>query len=198
MATNNPAGAAPAPEIADPAPLGLAGFGLTTMLLSFINAGVIAAGATSAVLPMAAAYGGLGQLLAGMWEFKRGNTFGATAFTSYGAFWFSYYLLVDVFLAKTAPSTIGPIVGLYLFMWGVFTLYMFVASLGGTRAVQVVFLLLFITFFLLAFGAWGWGGGTGFTKIGGYFGIITAIAALYTSFADVTNATFRRIVLPTN
>ena len=198
MATNNPAGAAPAPEIADPAPLGLAGFGLTTMLLSFINAGVIGAGATSAVLPMAAAYGGLGQLLAGMWEFKRGNTFGATAFTSYGAFWFSYYLLVDVFLAKTAPSTISPIVGLYLFMWGVFTLYMFVASLGGVRAVQVVFLLLFVTFFLLAFGAWGWGGGTGFTKIGGVVGIVTAVAALYTSFAIVTNANFKRTVLPVN
>ena len=186
------------PTIADPAPLGLAGFGVTTMLLSFINAGVIAAGATTAVLPMAAAYGGFAQLLAGMWAFRRGNTFAATAFTSYGAFWFSYYLLVAVW-AKTVPAAdASPIIGLYLFMWGVFTLYMFVASLGGVRAVQVVFLLLFITFFLLAFGTWGWGGGTGFIKIGGVVGILTAIAALYTSFAIVTNANFKRTVLPVN
>jgi hypothetical protein len=187
--------------IADPAPLGLAGFGVTTMMLSFINAGVIGAGATVAVLPMAFAYGGLAQLLAGMWAFKRGNTFAATAFTSFGAFWLSYYLLVDVFAAQIKPaSDAGPIIGLYLFMWGVFTLYMFIASLAGTKAVMVVFFLLFLTFILLALGAWGWGGGggTGFTHIGGWVGILTAIAALYTSFADVTNATFKRIVLPTN
>jgi succinate-acetate transporter protein len=192
------------PAIADPAPLGLAGFGLTTMMLSFINAGIIGIGATVVVLPMAFAYGGLAQLLAGMWAFKRGNTFAATAFTSFGAFWLSYYLLIDVFAAQIKPaSDASPIIGLYLFMWGVFTLYMFVASLAGTRAVQVVFILLAITFFLLAFGWWGWGGNSvaatnGFTHIGGYAGILTAIAALYTSFADVTNATFKRIVLPTN
>ena len=187
------------PTVADPAPLGLAGFGVTTMMLSFINAGFIGAGATVAVLPMAAAFGGLAQLLAGMWAFKRGNTFAASAFTSFGAFWFSYYLLIDVFAAQIKPaSDASPIIGLYLFMWGVFTLYMFIASLAGTRAVQVVFFLLFITFFLLAFGAWAWGGGSEFTKLGGYVGILTAIAALYASFADVTNATFRRVVLPTN
>ncbi|MHB8324101.1 MAG: acetate uptake transporter [Candidatus Dormibacteria bacterium] len=184
----------PSSLIADPAPLGLIGFGMTTMLLSCINAGIIAAGATMAVLPLAAAFGGLAQLLAGMWEFKRGNTFGATAFTSYGCFWFSYYLLVDVFLAKTTPATISPIIGLYLFMWGVFTLYMFIASLAGPRALWVVFCLLFITFFLLAFGAWGWS--PAFTTLGGYAGILTAIAAIYTSFAIVTNANFKRTVLP--
>lgn len=205
MAINNPSGPASvmhtteAPNpIADPAPLGLAGFGLTTLMLSFIKAGIISAGATAAVLPMAAAFGGLAQFIAGMWAFRRGNTFAATAFTSFGAFWFSYFLLVEVFLKSVTPSAISPIVGLYLFSWGIFTLYMFVASMHGTRAVQVVFLLLFITFFLLAFGAWGWGGGTGFTKIGGFVGILTAIAALYTSFADVLNATARRVILPTN
>lgn len=208
MATSNPlTGPAPAPAaaptVADPAPLGLAGFGLTTLILSFINAGVIASGALPAVLPMAAAYGGLGQLLAGMWEFKRNNTFGAVAFTSYGAFWFSFYLLVDVFLAKTAPAAASPIVGLYLFAWGILTLYLFVASLAGVRAVTVVFLLLTITFVLLAGGWWGWGGDTNvftnaFTKIGGVFGILTAVAALYTSFALVTNANFKRTVLPVN
>jgi succinate-acetate transporter protein len=207
MAANNPtAGPQPVmhtqeatPAIADPAPLGLAGFGVTTMMLSFINAGIIGAGATTAVLPMAAAYGGFAQLLAGMWAFKRGNTFAATAFTSYGAFWFSYYLLVGVWAKTVTPADASPIIGLYLFMWGVFTLYMFVASLGGTKAVMVVFFLLFVTFFLLAFGTWGNAApGHGLTEIGGYVGILTAIAALYTSFADVTNATFRRIILPTN
>lgn len=188
-----------APAIADPAPLGLVAFGTTTVMLSFINAGVVAAAATTAVLPMAAAFGGLCQLLAGMWEFKRNNAFGATAFTSYGAFWFSYYLLVGVW-AKTVPAAdAGPVIGMYLFIWGVFTLYMFVASLAGVRAVQVVFFLLFVTFFLLAFGAWNWfGAGTGFTKIGGVVGILTGIAAMYTSFALVTNAGFKRTVLPVN
>jgi hypothetical protein len=186
--------------IADPAPLGLAGFGVTTLMLSFINAGIIAGGATVAVLPMAAAYGGLAQLLAGMWAFKRGNTFAATAFTSYGAFWFSYYLLIDVFAAKITPATaIGPILGLYAFGWCIFTGYMFVASMHGTRAVQVVFFLLTLTFLALAGGFWNWfTDGTTLTTVGGYLGIATAIAALYTSFADVLNATARRVILPTN
>lgn len=211
MSTNYPASTPPAQApagvlpagppaaaslIADPAPLGLIAFGMTTMMLSFINAGIIASGATMAVLPMAAAFGGLGQILAGMWEFKRGNTFGATAFTAYGAFWWSYYLLVDVFLAKTAPATISPIVGLYLFCWGIFTLYMFVASLGGPRALWVVFILLTITFLLLAFGAWAGSGGAGVTKLGGYIGILTALAASYTSFAIVLNSNFKRTILP--
>lgn len=211
MSTNYPASTPPAQApagvlpagppaaaslIADPAPLGLIAFGMTTMMLSFINAGIIASGATMAVLPMAAAFGGLGQILAGMWEFKRGNTFGATAFTAYGAFWWSFYLLVDVFLAKTAPATISPIVGLYLFCWGIFTLYMFVASLGGPRALWVVFILLTLTFLLLAFGAWAGSGGATWTHLGGYVGILTALAAAYTSFALVLNANFKRTVLP--
>jgi succinate-acetate transporter protein len=206
MASNNPAAPVPvmhtaeAPNpIADPAPLGLAGFGLTTLMLSVINAGIISAGATVAVLPMAAAYGGTAQFLAGMWAFKRGNTFAATAFSSYGAFWWSYYLLVDVFLKGVTPSAIGPIVGLYLFVWFIFTGYMFVASMHGTRAVQIVFLLLTLTFLFLAISTWDWfGAGTTLGHLGGYLGILTAIAAIYTSFADVLNATARRVILPTN
>src|ERR1019366_912436 len=184
--------------IADPAPLGLAAFGTTTLMLSFINAGIIAAAGTGAVLGMAAAFGGTAQFVAGMWAFRRGNPFAATAFSSFGAFWWSYYLIVVVF-AKGLGTAAGPIRGLYLCTWGIFTLYMFIASLHGTRAVQMVFLLLFITFFLLGFGAWNWfGAGTTLTHIGGYVGILTAIAALYTSFADVLNATARRVILPTN
>lgn len=184
--------------IADPAPLGLAGFGLTTLMLSFINAGIIASSGTGAVLGMAAAYGGTAQFAAGMWAFKRGNTFAATAFSSYGAFWWSYYLIVVVF-AKGLGTAAGPILGLYLFSWFIFTGYMFIASTHGTRAVQAVFILLTLTFLFLAAGAWGWfGDATSLTHIGGYLGILTAIAALYTSFADVINATARRVILPTN
>jgi len=183
------------PTAADPAPLGLAAFALTTFLLSAHNAGWTR-GTGNDWLGYAFAYGGACQLLAGMWEFKRGNTFGATAFTAYGAFWWSYFLLVDVFLAKTAPATVGPIVGLYLFCWGIFTLYMFVASLGGPRALWVVFILLAVTFILLAFGTWAGTGGSTLTKLGGYVGILTALAAAYTSFAIVLNANFKRTVLP--
>jgi len=185
--------------IADPAPLGLAGFAFTTLMLSFINAGIIGAGATAAVLPMAAAYGGGAQFVAGMWAFRRGNTFAATAFTSYGAFWFSYYLLIGVWIKGVAPTTVGPIVGLYLFGWAIFTAYMFIASLHGARAVQLVFGLLTITFLFLAIGFWDWfGAGVTLGHIGGYVGILTALAAIYASFADVLNATARRIILPTN
>jgi hypothetical protein len=186
--------------IADPAPLGLAGFGLTTLMLSFINAGIIGGTGVGAVLGMAAAYGGTAQFLAGMWAFKRGNTFAATAFSSYGAFWWSFYL-IEVVFGKGLGAAAGPILGLYLFSWFIFTGYMFIASMHGTRAVQVVFLLLTLTFLFLAASDWGWFGASSATTlghIGGYLGILTAIAALYTSFADVLNATARRVILPTN
>ncbi|MGC1185327.1 MAG: acetate uptake transporter [Candidatus Dormiibacterota bacterium] len=184
--------------IADPAPLGLAGFGTTTLMLSFINAGIIASAGTGAVLAMAAAYGGTAQFLAGMWAFKRGNTFAATAFASYGAFWWSFYLINVVFGAGLGAAA-GPILGLYAFAWFIFTGYMFIASLHGTRAVQVIFFLLTITFLALAGGFWNWfTDGTTLTTVGGYLGIATALAALYTSFADVLNATARRVILPTN
>jgi hypothetical protein len=149
---------------------------------------------------MAAAYGGTAQFLAGMWAFKRGNTFAATAFSSYGAFWWSFYL-IEVVFGKGLGTAAGPILGLYLFSWFIFTGYMFIASMHGTRAVQVVFLLLTLTFLFLAASDWGWFGASSATTlghIGGYLGILTAIAALYTSFADVLNATARRVILPTN
>ncbi|MGH7609324.1 MAG: acetate uptake transporter [Candidatus Dormibacteria bacterium] len=202
MAANYEAGPTPVmhtaeapPAIADPAPLGLAGFGTTTLILSVVNAGWIPALSLGAALAMAAAYGGTAQFLAGMWAFRRGNTFAATAFSSYGAFWWSFYLLVVVFLPKMGTAA-GPAVGLYLFAWGIFTTYMFIASLHTTRAVQSVFLLLFITYFLLAFHYWINNAELGY--IGGYVGIATAVAALYTSFADVLNASARRVILPTN
>jgi succinate-acetate transporter protein len=181
--------------IADPAPLGLAAFGLTTLLLMVIQSGWLGAGATIAVIGVAAAYGGTAQLLAGMWAFRRGNTFAATAFSSYGAFWISYFLIVNFLLGKVTPaSTVAGFVGLYTLAWGIFTCYMTIASLGASKAVTVVFVLLTATYFLLCANAWSGNKEVGF--IAGYVGVATAVAALYASFADVTNASFKRVVLP--
>lgn len=187
-----------APTVADPAPLGLAGFGITTLLLSLINAGILPATVTLGVMALALTFGGLAQFVAGMWAFKRGNTFAATAFTSYGAFWFSFYLLVVVFIPQmkgAAPADIGNFVGTYLLAWGIFTAYMTIASLGGARAVQLVFVLLTLTFVALAIGEYATS--TTIHNVGGYLGLATAAAAIYASFADVANANFKRRVLPT-
>src|SRR6476620_9413626 len=117
------------PITADPGPLGLAAFSLTTFVLSFFNSWLMGEGGIPIVLGLALAYGGLAQLLAGMWEFRTGNTFGAVAFTSYGAFWISFWAF-EQFYAKSVPESVaGGAVGLYLVAWGFFTTYMFVASL---------------------------------------------------------------------
>jgi succinate-acetate transporter protein len=177
---------------ADPGPLGLAGFAGTTFVLSLINANLISAKGIGVVLALALAYGGLAQLLAGMWEFRTGNTFGAVAFTSFGAFWISFYILLHVVPAGTITLHA---LSAYLWMWAIFTTYMFFASLRTTGAVALVFLLLAITFILLAWGDLG-NGHTSITHAGGGFGLATAIAAWYASFAAVLNSTFGRVVLP--
>jgi succinate-acetate transporter protein len=179
-----------ATSIADPAPLGLAGFALTTFVLSMFNAGLVGGAGEPVVLGLALAYGGGAQFLAGMWEFRKGNTFGATAFSSYGAFWISFWAFVT-FFSDGVPATA---VGLYLIAWGIFTLYMWIASFRTTAAVNVVFLLLWITFFLLGIGDAA--GNSGISKLGGWFGLATALAAWYASFAGVTNFTFGREVVP--
>jgi hypothetical protein len=189
----------PAPTVGDPAPLGLAGFAFTTALLMLVKTQILPEGDTVLVLSMALAFGGLAQFVAGMWAFRRGNTFAGTAFTAFGAFWLSFYLLVVVFI-PLVPKTAGAhdvsnFVGWYELLWGVFTAYMFIASLAGARAVQVVFALLAITFVVLAIGDFTTT--TGITQVGGYIGFATALAAIYASFADVTNANFKRRVLPT-
>lgn len=187
---------APAPSArsgwtpANPAPLGLAGFALTTFILSIFNANLVSPKGTAVVLGVALAYGGLAQLLAGMWEFRTGNTFGAVAFSSFGAFWISLYILLlhPLILADNKAFAV------YLYAWGIFTLYMFIASLRTTGAVALVFALLTATFFLLAIGAAG--AHTNVTHIGGWVGLATAVAAWYASFAQVINSTFGRTVLP--
>jgi succinate-acetate transporter protein len=199
-ATSDPTRAAPPPadvaaaSIADPAPLGLAGFALTTFVLSMFNAGLVDKKGLPVVFGLALAYGGAAQLLAGMWEFRKGNTFGATAFSSYGAFWLSYWAYVTFFAKDVPAGNAGSAVGLYLIAWGIFTAYMWVASFRTTAAVNLVFLLLAITFFLLGIGEAA--GNTGIGKLGGWFGLATALAAWYASFAGVTNFTFGREMIP--
>jgi succinate-acetate transporter protein len=185
---------APTPTTADPGPLGLAAFALTTFVLSMFNANLVGSGGEPVVLGLALAYGGLAQLLAGMWEFRTGNTFGAVAFTSYGAFWLSFWALVAFYVDKIPKADAGHAVGLYLIAWGIFTTYMFVASLRTTGAIALVFLLLAATYWILGIG--NAGGHTGIVKLGGWVGLVTAAAAWYASFAAVTNATFKRTVLP--
>jgi succinate-acetate transporter protein len=185
---------------ANPAPLGLAGFAATTFMLSMINANLVSHLALTGVLGLALAYGGIAQLLAGIWEFRTGNTFGAVAFSSYGAFWISFYFLVTVGLGGVPKTEIDSVIGLYLWTWGIFTTLMFFAALRTTGAVAVVFLLLAITFIVLGIGNSALAGTlnttNGTIKLGGYLGILTAIAAWYTAMAAVLESTYGRVVLP--
>jgi uncharacterized protein len=177
---------------ANPAPLGLAGFGLTTVVLSSINAGLLPKDALPAVVPLAFAFGGVAQILAGMMEYKNGNTFGTVAFTSYGLFWWWWALLQWTVGAHliAAPSAAG--VGVTLLMWGVFTFGLWISTFRSNRAVWSVFLLLWITFFLLAGGDLGLGTG----RLGGWIGLACGLTAMYVAIAEVTNGTFGRSVLP--
>jgi uncharacterized protein len=190
---------------ADPGPLGLAAFAGTTFMLSLVNSGLVGTqkvpggGLLPMVAALALAYGGIAQFAAGLWEFRTGNTFGAVAFCSYGAFWISFFFIVQS-VGKNVPTEVFSGLGLYLWMWGIFTAYMFIASLRTTGAVALVFLLLAITFLILGIGNSALAGTASATngtiKLGGYFGIATAIAAWYASFAAVINSTFGRVLAP--
>jgi uncharacterized protein len=189
-------GMTPGAHLADPAPLGLAAFALTTFFLSFVNAGLVPETVEPVVFGLALAYGGGAQLLAGMWEFAKGNTFGATAFSSYGAFWLSFWWLTAHLADYKIPaSDVGKGVGLYLIAWGIFTAYMSVAATRVSGAVLAVFVLLTLTFLVLGIGDLTTT--DGITKLGGWIGILTALAAWYASFAGVTAFTFKRPLVPT-
>src|SRR4051795_11828921 len=137
-------------KVADPGPLGLAAFALTTFVISMFNSGIMDAKAEPIVFALALAYGGLAQLLAGMWEFRTGNTFGAVAFTSYGAFWLSFWAFEQFYADSVTNATVlNHALGLYLITWGIFTTYMWVASLRVSVAVMIVFALLATTFLVL-------------------------------------------------
>jgi hypothetical protein len=181
-------------QTADPGPLGLAGFAATTLVLSVTNAGLVDASVALAVLPLALFYGGLAQLLAGMWEFRKGNTFGATAFPTYGAFWMAFAFYAWLFKDKIPTQFQGEATGMFLLVFAIVTTYLAVAAMRTSGAVLIVFIALALTYIFLCIGAFA--GSKGLDQIGGWIGIVTAVLAFYASFAVVTNATWKRTVLP--
>lgn len=179
---------------ANPAALGLICFGLTTVLLSLVNAGLVPSGGLAVVLPLAFIYGGLMQIVAGVLEAKAGNTFGMTAFVSYGAFWVWFALLLWLGGMKSLDlSGVGNGIDVALILWGFFTLYMWIATFKLPKALWWIFLTLWITYFLLGVG--GLAGSKALSVAGGWLGIICGVIAMYTSFAIVANSTFKRTVL---
>src|ERR1700730_7070261 len=178
---------------ADPGPLVLGAFAMTTFVLSMFNSNLVNGKGLPVVFGLALAYGGIVQLVAGLWEFRTGNTFGAVAFCSFGAFWISFWAL-EVFYAKQIGGNVGHAVGVYLWAWAIFTAYMAVAALRVSAAVLLVFVLLTATFVLLAIGADG--SNLSVTEWGGFVGLATAPAAWYASFAVVVNSTFGRTIMP--
>jgi succinate-acetate transporter protein len=182
-------------KVVNPAPLGLLGFGMTTVLLNLHNAGFYPL--DSMILAMGLAYGGLAQLIAGIMEAKRGNTFGTVAFSSYGLFWWSLVLLLllpksTLFSGILEPA--GEAMAAYFFMWGVFTLVMYIGTFKVNRAVQSIFISLAILFFLLA--ARELTGSTAIGIITGYEGVFCGLSAIYTAFAEVLNEVNGKTVLP--
>jgi uncharacterized protein len=182
------------PPGANPAPLGLMGFGTTTVLLNLHNAGIISDTSLGMIFAMGLFYGGVAQVIAGLLEYRKGNTFGTLAFTSYGLFWISLVALIlfpKIGLAEVVDSTS---MAAYLGVWGLFTAYMFVGTLKKSRALQVVFGTLTLLFFLLAVGDY-----TGIAWIktlAGYEGILCGLSAIYLACAEVLNETYGRRVLP--
>lgn len=179
-------------KTANPAPLGLMGFGMTTVLLNIHNAGFFPISAM--VLAMGLCYGGLAQVIAGILEYKKGNTFGLTAFTSYGFFWISLVGLLVAPKLGLAEATPHAYMGWYLALWGVFTLFMFFGTLRGNRALQFVFGSLVVLFFLLA--ARDWTGSAVVGTIAGWEGIVCGASAIYLAMAEVLNEKYGRSVLP--
>ena len=194
--------AAGAVTLGDPGPLGLSAFALTTLVLSVMNANIISAGNTTFIIGLALAYGGLGQLLAGIWEMRNNNTFGATAFCSYGGFWLAVAIIFipgfGVNLAKLPNA--APSVGFFFMGWAIFTGFMTVAASRLNGALLAVFALLTLTFVALCLG-WFFGTPTApntdfWIHLGGWLGIGTALAAWYAAFAGVLRATKGPITLP--
>ena len=178
--------------LANPGPLGLMGFGMTTILLNLHNAGFFPL--TAVIVSMGIFYGGLIQILAGMMEFKKGNTFGTTAFTSYGAFWLSLVGILMLPRMGLADASSESFLGAYLGLWGVFTLFMFFGTLKANRGIQVVFGSLTILFALLCYG--NMTGNTTVLHFAGFEGIFCGASAIYLAMAEVLNEQYGRTVLP--
>ena len=177
---------------ANPAALGLIAFGMTTVLLNLSNAGDFALG--SMILAMGIFYGGLAQVIAGIMEWKKNNTFGMTAFLSFGFFWLTLVTLLVLPKLGLAAAPSASAMAAYFVMWGLFTLVMFIGSLKTTRALQVVLGLLTVLFFLLAIGETT--GNATITQVAGYEGIITGFSAVYAGLAEVLNEMYKRTVAP--
>lgn len=176
----------------NPAPLGLMGFGMTTVLLNFHNAGIIELG--SMILAMGIFYGGLAQVIAGIMEWKKGNTFGTTAFVSYGFFWLSLVAIITMpkMGLVAAPESLA--MALYLLLWGIFTGGLFIGTLKLNGALQLVFATLTLLFFLLALGDFT--GNATIQRIAGYEGLICGFSAIYAALAQVINETHKKTLLP--
>jgi len=177
----------------NPAPLGLLGFGMTTVLLNLHNAGFYEL--NSMILAMGICYGGAAQIVAGIMEWRKGNTFATTAFLSYGLFWFSLVALIVMPKLGWATASNDTAMAAYLAMWGLFTGVMFIATLRLNRALQVVFATLTILFFLLAIGDYT-NASAGFKHFTGYVGIFCGFSAIYAGLAQVLNEIFGKTVLP--
>jgi len=177
----------------NPAPLGLLGFGMTTVLLNLHNAGFYEL--NSMILAMGICYGGTAQIVAGIMEWRKGNTFATTAFLSYGLFWFSLVTLIILAKLGWASPSNDTAMAAYLAMWGLFTGVMFIATLRLSRALQVVFVTLTILFFLLAIGDYT-NASVGFKQFTGYEGIFCGFSAIYAGLAQVLNEIFGKTVLP--
>ncbi|MDQ2714495.1 MAG: acetate uptake transporter [Chloroflexota bacterium] len=181
---------------ANPAPLGLSAFALTTFVLSSANAGLLSA--PNVVLGLALFYGGIVQIIAGIQEFRAGNTFGATAFCSYGGFWLAFgSILIPAFgiaAAYTKAADLHTALGFFLLGWTIFTGLMFLGTLRSNLALMAVFLLLFLTFLALTIAELG--GGSAFGQIGGWLGILTALAAWYTALAGILSSGRASFTLP--
>ena len=180
--------------LANPGPLGLTGFGMTTVLLNLLNGGLIASTGLGMILAMGIFYGGLAQVIAGILEFRRGNTFGTVAFTSFGFFWISLVTILLFPKMGLASAPDGVSMAAYLAIWGLFTAYMFVATLNKNRAIQFVFGSLVVLFALLAVADFT---GIAWVKtLAGYEGIICGLSAIYLAFAEVVNETYGRELVP--
>ena len=177
---------------ANPAPLGLLGFGMTTVLLNLHNAGIYEL--NSMILAMGIFYGGMAQIFAGIMEWKKKNTFGTVAFCSYGLFWLTLVALLVMPKIGWADPTSKKAMGAYLFMWGLFTFIMFIGTLKLNKALQVVFFTLALLFFLLA--AADWSGNESITRFAGWEGIFCGFSAIYTGLAQVLNECYGRTVCP--
>jgi len=176
--------------LANPAPLGLMGFGMTTILLNLVNMGLF--GISSIIVAMGIFYGGVAQIIAGVMEFRKGNTFGTLAFTSYGLFWLTLVFIIISSVERPAVSPDNAAWAAYLFIWGLFTLMMFFGTLKTNRALQTVFLSLAILFFLLTAAHFI----PQLQLIAGIEGVFCGFSAFYLSLAEVLNEANKRVVLP--